>query len=182
MYTEEQVEEKVREAVAQTEKSFGGTFKRLKSENEELQAKLGETLAGMESAQSEYRERVTVLESQLEGRDKAVARLAVQSEINRQLRESGPLPEQFINAGGIEYSDDPDILRGNVAEELARGRSALDAALRDMGVCAPAGQGRPVNPTNPPSRDTTLSRGMKSAESRDVLNDMARRGMLPRKG
>lgn len=40
-YTEEQVEEMVREAVEKTERSFSGTFKRLKSENEELKAAVG---------------------------------------------------------------------------------------------------------------------------------------------
>ena len=178
MYTEEQVEETVLEAVAQTEKSFGGTFKRLKSENEELQAKVGETLSGMESTQSEYQERIATLESKLGEREKTVSELAVKGEINRQLRESGPLPEQFINTDGIEYSDDPEILRENVAGELTRGRNALEVALKDMEVTTSAGQGTPVNPTNPPSRDTALSRDMKTAESQEVLHDMARRGLL----
>lgn len=178
MYTEQQVEEKVREAVEQTEKSFGGTFKRMKSENEDLQAKLAEVQAEMENTRTEYQERVASLETSLGERDKTVADLAVRGEIDRQLRESGPLPEQFITAGNIEYSDNPDILRENVAGELTRGRNALDEALKDMGIAAPAGQGRPVNPTNPPSRDTSRSRDMKTAESQAVLHDMVQRGLL----
>ncbi len=39
-YTEEQVEEMVQEAVAKSERSFGGTFKRLKSKNNELKTRI----------------------------------------------------------------------------------------------------------------------------------------------
>jgi len=49
-YTEEEMEERVREAVERTERSFGGTFKRLKSENEELRT-------AVEAAASEIEQR-----------------------------------------------------------------------------------------------------------------------------
>ena len=63
--TEEQVEEIVQEAVAKTEKSFGGTFKRLKSENEELKQNYETTTVEYESAKEEMKQRVSELESKL---------------------------------------------------------------------------------------------------------------------
>ncbi len=50
-YTEEQVDEIVQEAVAKVERSFGGTFKRLKSENEEFKTR---TQAMLEACKKIY--------------------------------------------------------------------------------------------------------------------------------
>ena len=63
--TEEQVEEMVLEAVEKTEKSFGGTFKRLKSENEELAKKYESAAAEYDSAKKEMSERINKLKSKL---------------------------------------------------------------------------------------------------------------------
>ncbi len=52
-FTEVQVEEIVREAVEKTEKSFGGTFKRLKSENEELKYKFEAAVSDYDSVKKD---------------------------------------------------------------------------------------------------------------------------------
>ena len=61
-FTEEQIEEMVQEAVAKTEKSFGGTFKRLKSENEELQNNYEAAVAEYNASKEEMGKRINELE------------------------------------------------------------------------------------------------------------------------
>ncbi|MFC1574289.1 hypothetical protein ACFL30_03820, partial [Candidatus Latescibacterota bacterium] len=62
-YTEEQVEEIVHEAVGKTERSFGGTFKRLKSENEELKTVIEKATAEHAEISSSLEKRIAELES-----------------------------------------------------------------------------------------------------------------------
>ena len=64
-FTEEQAEEMVQEAVVKTEKSFGGTFKRLKNENEGLKTKFEATAVDYDSAKKEMEKRINELESKL---------------------------------------------------------------------------------------------------------------------
>jgi len=177
-YTEEQVEEMVREAVEKTERSFGGTFKRLKSENEELKARSEETAANHEADRSEMEKRISELESVISESKQHISELAIRGEFQKQLREKGPLPERFIDMNAIEYSDDPEILGRNVSEAIDKGRKEFEQVLNEHGISLPQSQSRPGNPTNPPSRDTATSHTMKSAEAREELKDMVRRGLL----
>jgi len=177
-YTDGQVEEIVQEAVAKTEKSFGGTFKRLKSENEDLKKKYEAAVAENDAAKSEMEHRIEELESLLSESSKHISELAVKGEIQRQMREKGPVPERFIDVGSIEYSDDPEELKKRVAAAIDRGREEFEGVLGEIGIARPQTAHQPANPTNPPSRDTRTAHDMKRAEARDALNDMARRGLL----
>jgi len=177
-YTEEQVEEMVQEAVAKTERSFGGTFKRLKSENEEFKAAHEKTLAEQDTVRSALEKRLEELESIISDNKSHISELAKRGELQRQLREKGPIPERFLDVSAIEYSDDPETLVRNVADVIDRGRKEFEQVLGEYGISfqhAPSGAG---NPTNPPSRDTTTAHSLKSAEARDALHDMVRRGLI----
>ncbi len=177
-FTQEQVEEMVREAVDKTEKSFGGTFKRLKAENEELQ-KLQET-AGKDftSAKSLLEKRVSELEQEVTARQQRISELAVRGEVQKQLRETGPLPEEFWELQSIQYTDDPEALQAQVVNALGNGRKKLARVLEDMGVAIPSEPLPKPNPTNPPSRDTRTARDLKRSSSQEVLRDMLRRGLI----
>ena len=177
-FTEEQIEEMVQEAVMKTEKSFGGTFKRLKSENEEFAKKYDSAAAEYDSAKKEMMERINELKSKLDESKKHISELAVKGEIQKQLREKGPLPEKFVDIGKIEYSDDPEILSANVAEVIENGRKGLKNVLKDIGISGPHNQQTTVNPTNPPSRDTKTAQNLKSAATKEVLQDMMKRGLI----
>ena len=177
-YTEEQIEELVQEAVAKTERSFGGTFKRLKSENEELKVVYEKTLAEQDTVRSSLEKQIEELESVISNNNGHISELAVRGELQRQLREKGPIPERFLDVGAIEYSDDPETLDRNVADVIDRGRKDFEQVLSEYGISfqrTPSGAG---NPTNPPSRDTTTAHSLKSAESREALQDMLRRGLI----
>jgi len=175
-YTEQEVEEMVRDAVERTEKSFGGTFKRLKSENEELAAEYETLTADREETVNRYEERIAALESERDTGQNRISELAVRGELARQLAKGEPLPERFIDPGAIEYSDDPEVLGANVAAAVENGRREFGGMLRELGI-DPAAPGT-VNPTNPPSRDPRTSRDLSRSGARDALRDMARRGLL----
>ena len=177
-YTEEQIEEIVQEAVAKTEKSFGGTFKRLKSENEELKLKYDETSTENEAARKEMEQRMKELESFLYESKKHISELAVTGEFQKQLREKGPLPERFVDVNSIEHSDDPEILKENVASAIEKGRDEFEKVLGEIGITLPEASQLPVNPTNPPSRDTKTAHDLKRAASKEVLHDMMSRGLI----
>ena len=177
-FTEEQVEEMVQEAVAKTEKSFGGTFKRLKSESEEHAKKYEAAAAEYDSVKKEMMESINELKSKLEESKKHISELAVKGELQKQLREKGPLPEKFVDIGKIEYSDDPEIISANVAEVIENGRKNLEKVLQDIGISIPHNQQTTVNPTNPPSRDTKTAQNLKSAATKDVLQGMLSRGLI----
>ena len=178
-FTQEQVEEMVREAVEKTEKSFGGTFKRLKAENEELQ-KLRETSENdLLSAKSTLEKRVSELEQEVTARTQRISELAIRGEVSKQLREAGPVPEEFLDLSSIQYSGDPDILRAQVANAIDGGRKKLARVLDELGVAGlPEPFARGGNPTNPPSRDTRTAQDLKRSSSQDVLRDMLRRGLI----
>ena len=177
-YTTEQVEEMVREAVEKTERSFGGTFKRLKSENEDLAKKYETAEAEKETVRHELSEKVSSLESSLEDSRRRISELAVRGELERQLREKGPLPERFVDVDRIEYSDDPETLSASVADVIEEGKKNLETALHNMGI-DPVYTGRAAaNPTNPPSRDTTTAQDLKHEATKHVLRDMMNRGLL----
>ena len=178
MFTEEQVEEIVHEAVEKTEKSFGGTFKRLKSENEELSTNYETALAERNSALEKLESSAKEFEVKLSESKKSISELAVQSELQKQFREKGALPDQFIDPGSIEYSDDPEILSSNVANEIEKGRKSLEKVLTNIGIAAPGVNKTTVNPTNPPSRDTKTAHDLKTAVSKEVLYDMRKRGLI----
>jgi len=177
-YTEEQVEEMVREAVEKTEKSFGGTFKRLKSENENLASELESLRSGYSDERREMEERLGELESLLADSRVRVSELAVRGELMRQLRDTGPLPEQFVDIDAIAYSEDPQELKRNVTEALERGRREFDSALEEMGVQVPETQRAAANPTNPANRGTAVAHDLRRAEAQTALRDMTRRGLL----
>ena len=178
-FTEEQIEEMIREAVEKTEKSFGATFKRLKTENEELR-KTSETAAEeFSTAKSQMEERIAELEQELGTSRQRISELAVRGEIQRQLRETGPLPDEFLDIRSIEYSDDPETLRSQVAEAIDTGRKHLGEVLEDLGIAVtPRQDSQQSNPTNPPSRDTKTAHDLKRSSSQDVLRDMMRRGLI----
>jgi hypothetical protein len=177
-YTEEQAEEMVREAVEKTERSFGGTFKRLKAENEELRAQFDAQREAHEADRAALEEKIAEYDREVDEKGKRVAELAVRGEIRRQLGREGALPERFIAAEAIQYSEDPEELERAVAEAIAKGREEFGAALREAGIVVPAdGRGGP-NPTNPAGRDATAGRDLKAAAAREALGDMARRGLL----
>ena len=179
-YTAEQVEEMVQEAVVKTEKSFGGTFKRLKNENEELKTAYEAAAAEYDAARKEKEHRIEELETLLSESTKQISELAVRGEVQRQSREKGPLPERFINVESIEYSTDPEILRENVKTAVDSGRGEFEQILAGVGIALPEAAQPPVNPTNPPSRDTKTAHDLNKAGARDMLNDMTRRGLLKR--
>ena len=177
-FTEEQVEEIVQEAVAKTEKSFGGTFKRLKIENEDLKTRFEAAAADYDSANKEMDNRINELESKLTESKKRISELAIKGELQKQIRVKGPLPEKFVDVEKIQYSDDPEILSSNVAAAVEAGRENLGNVMQDVGISMPHNQQTTVNPTNPPSRDTKTARELKSAASKEVLHDMMRRGLI----
>ena len=109
---------------------------------------------------------------------KTISELAIQSELQKQYREKGTLPDQFVDAGSIEYSDDPEVLSSNVAKEIDKGRKNLEKVLQDIGIAIPSNDSATVNPTNPPSRDTKTARDLKSAATKEVLSDMRERGLI----
>ncbi len=178
MYSEAQVEEMVSEAVEKTEKSFGGTFKRLKSENEELSRKFESAQAERNAAREELAHVSQEFETKLSERKKTISDLAIQSELQKQFREKGALPDRFINPESIEYSDDPEVLSANVAAEIEKGRASLANVLQDIGFVPPSPEQPTVNPTNPPSRDTKTAHDLKTAVSKEVLSDMRKRGLI----
>ncbi|MCE5248991.1 hypothetical protein LLG96_02095 [bacterium] len=178
-YTREQVEEMVQEAVEKTERSFGGTFKRLKSENEELRAQFESIAAEQETARGTMERRIAELESSLKERDSRISELAIRGEFQKQLREKGPLPERFVDMEAIAYSEDPEILGASVAEAIDKGRREFEQVLSEHGIAVPSGAaGRTANPTNPPNRDTATAHNLKSAEAREALHDMVSRGLI----
>ena len=177
-FTEEQVEEMVQEAVAKTEKSFGGTFKRLKSENEELQNNYEAAVAEYNASKNEMEKRINELEPILNESKKRISELAIESELQKQIRVKGPIPKNFLNMDTIQYSDDPEILSSNVTAALEEGRKQLENVLKDIGISVPQNQHTTVNPTNPPSRDTKTAGDLKNAASKEVLNNMMKRGLL----
>ncbi len=67
-YTEEQVKEMVQKAVGKTEKSFAGTFKRLKDENERLK-ELSRDWISVEDEVPEYSIDILLCEKFRMGRD-----------------------------------------------------------------------------------------------------------------
>ncbi len=178
MFTEEQVEEMVYEAVEKTEKSFGGTFKRLKTENEELKTKYETALTEYNSTRDEMERFIKELETKLSESKKSISELAIKGELQKQFREKGALPEQFIDLGKIEYSDEPEILSSNVTNEIEGGRKSLEKVLQDIGISTTQNQQTMVNPTNPPSRDTKTAQDLKTAASKEVLYDMRKRGLI----
>ena len=177
-YTVEQVEEMMQEAVVKTEKSFGGTFKRLKSENEELKTAYEAAAAEYDAARKEKEHRIEDFETLLSESTKQISELAVRGEVQRQLREKGPLPERFVDVESIEYSTDPEILSENVRAAVDSGRGEFEQILAGVGIALPEAAQPPVNPTNPPSRDTKTAHDLKKAEAHDALYDMTRRGLL----
>jgi len=177
-YTEQQVEEKVQEAVEKTERSFGGTFKRLKSENEELKAKYESAVTEHETVRREMENQIAELEESISKTTQHISELAIRGELQKQLREKGPLPERFVDIESIPYSDDQETLKANVAEAVENGRKDFEQLLSEHGISLPGTTNRTVNPTNPPTRDTTTAHNMKSAEAREALHDMVRRGLI----
>jgi len=177
-YTEVQIEEIVNDAIEKTEKSFGGTFKRLKSENEQLKAELSAATDGIGSEKEELGSRISELESLLAGSSRKISELTVRSEIQRQLREHGPLPERFVDFEAVEFSEDADTLKANVEAVLEAGRGEFDQVLAEIGVNPAEYFETPANPTNPPSRDTSTVRDLRKTEARTALSDMSRRGLL----
>jgi len=176
-YTDERVEAMVREAVEKTERSFGGTFKRLKSENEELAREREEALARAGEEKRVLEERVAELERLAALRGDRIAELAVRSEIERQLKDKGPVPERFIDREAIVFDDDPAILAENVGRAIEEGKREFEEALAAAGIARDR-ERNPVNPTNPAVRDTIAGRDLKRAGARDALADMARRGLI----
>jgi hypothetical protein len=181
-YTEEEIEERVREAVERTERSFGGTFKRLKSENEELRtamensaAEREATAAAIEAERRALAERLEGLERETETHRVSAAELAVKAEIERHLRETGPIPERFIDRAAIVWDDDPDTFRANVREAVERGRKEFEEAIAAFGVIPDRTPGAAANPTNPPTRSF---RDLRRAGAREMLAEMRRRGLI----
>jgi len=191
-FTREQVEEMVREAVEKTERSFGGTFKRLKAENEELLARI-ETDSeerGVEKTESEriLAERDTLLaekdrelaarEAVLAERGLRIQELAIGAELARQTAKAGPLPERLIDRASIVWSEDPDELRKSVAEAVERGRAEFESILGEAGIVRDGESRREPNPTNPAGRDGASGRDLRTASAREALTDMTKRGLL----
>jgi hypothetical protein len=177
-YTQEQVEEMVREAVEKTEKSFGGTFKRLKSENEELRAELDAAQARNAGERAVLEEKIAAADKELANNRAKVSELSVREEIRRQLAGKGPLPERFIPAAEIKYSENPEELTAAVSEALEKGRKEFEATLREAGISLKPDGGASGNPTNPAGRGSGAAGDLKSASAREALRDMAKRGML----
>jgi len=177
-YTEEQIEEMKQQAVEKTERSFGGTFKRLKSENEELRERYDTAVAEHETSARELEHRIGELETLLTDSTRQISELTVRGEIQRQLKDSGPLPARFIDMEAIDFSTDPEVLRENVAGAIERGRTEFGKVLTDMGISTEKGLRLSANPTNPPARDTKTARDMKRSDAQSVLRDMSSRGLL----
>ena len=130
------------------------------------------------TVRSTQEKRIEELESIISDNTSHISELAKRGELQRQLREKGPIPERFLDVSAIEYSDDPETLVRNVADVIDRGRKEFEQVLGEYGISfqhTPSGAG---NPTNPPSRDTTTAHSLKSAEARDALQDMVRRGLI----
>ena len=177
-YTEEQVEEIVQEAVGKKERSYGGTFKRLKSENEELKAVHEIAVAERKEFSISLEKKIAELESTISENNKHISELAVRGELQKQLKVKIGLPERFLDVESIEYSDDPETLSNNVAEAIEKGRKEFEQALSEHGISIPQTSLSAGNPTNPPTRDTTTAHSMKNVEAKGALNDMVRRGLL----
>ncbi len=177
-YTREQADDMVREAVERTERSFGGTFKRLKAENEELRAKADAEREGREAERAELKRLLDERETELGERGRRIRELAVRAELTRQLTSGVMVPERFVDPGSIVYSDDPEELRRSVAEAVERARAEFATILGEAGIVTDAGTHRTPNPTNPAGRDGSANRDLRTASAREALGDMARRGLL----
>jgi hypothetical protein len=177
-YTEEQVEEMVREAVDKTERSFGGTFKRLKSENEELRAQVDAAQGRFEAESAALESQIAEFNHELAEKGRKVGELTIRGEIRRQLAEGGPLPERFIPTEGIPYSDNPEELEKAVANAISRGREEFETVLREAGINVAPEPRVGSNPTNPAGRDAAVVRDLKAVSAREALSDMARRGLI----
>ena len=177
-YSEEQVQEMIHEAVEKTEKSFGGTFKRLKSESEELREKYESAMVQFENEKAAYDNRKLDLDRELTEKKVKLSEMAVRGEIQKQLHEKGPIPERFINPDGIPYSEDPETLSTAVAEALEKGRKEFEEALQEVGLTISPESRAAVNPTNPPSRDQKTAHDLKAAGAKEALRDMAKRGLI----
>ncbi len=177
-FTREQVDELVRDAVERTEKSFGGTFKRMKAENEELQARLETEQARFADERTAWEGRIAEFDRELADKRAKVGELAVREELRRQLEGGSPLPERFISVSGIEYTEDPDALAAAVSEAIGTGRREFEETLREAGIPVSSGPGIASNPTNPASRGTVAATERKAEAAREALKDMARRGMI----
>ena len=179
-YTEDQIEEMLADAVDKTEKSFGGTFKRLKCENEQLRAEIQAASDGYQSSREEMEARIGDLESLLIESGGTIAELTVSGEIQRQLKNGAPLPERFIDREAVSYSGDPEELSASVAAVIERGREEFEAVLAEVGAVPSEYEAaiRAANPTNPPLRDSTVARDIRKNGAREALADMSRRGML----
>jgi hypothetical protein len=177
-YSEEQVQEMISEAVDKTEKSFGGTFKRLKSENEELREKYESAMMEFENEKAANDSRMKDLDRELITQRVENSQMKVQNEIQKQLGEKGPIPERFINLDEIEYSEDPEELSTRVSETLEKGKKEFEEALQEAGLTISQENRAAVNPTNPASRDQRTARDLKAAGAKEALRDMARRGLI----
>lgn len=176
--TREEVEELLREAVEKTEKSFGGTFKRMKAENEELQARLDAEQARFTDERAALESRIAEFDRELAEKRAKVGELAVREEIRRQLEGKAPLPERFVPLAEIPWNDDPEALSTAVAGALEKGRREFEETLREAGIPVGAETGAPSNPTNPAGRGTGTARDLKAASARDALKDMTMRGLI----
>lgn len=184
-FTREQVEELVREAVEKTEKSFGGTFKRMKAENEDMQASMEAERVRLDAEQTRFAEERTALEDRLAGLERELAEkrakvgeLSVREEIRHQMDGKNPLPGRFIPVSEIVYTEDAEALASAVSEAIEKGRREFEETLREAGIAGNPETGGPVNPTNPASRGAGAARDQKAEAAREALKDMARRGMI----
>ena len=177
-FTTEEVEDMVRTAVGKTEKSFGGTFKRMKAENEDLRAGLDAARTEFEAERAAFAEKLAEAVRDLAGAREEAGRYAVREEVRRQLAGRDPLPERFVPVAEIPYTGDPEELAEAVAAAIEKGRTEFGETLREAGI-PPAPETAPaVNPTNPAVRNAGTARDLKSAAARDALRDMTRRGLL----
>ena len=177
-YTREQADDLVREAVEKTERSFGGTFKRLKAENEELRAKADTDREGSEAERAELKRLLDERDAELGERGRRIGELAVRAELTRQLASGVMVPERFVDPGSIVYSDDPEELKKSVAEAVERARAEFESILGEAGIVTGAAARLTPNPTNPAGRDGSAGRDLRAASAREALGDMARRGLL----
>ncbi len=177
-FTREQVDEMVREAVDKTEKSFGGTFKRMKTENEELRAELDAVRERSEADRAALEERLAETGRSLEEVRVRAGELAVREEIRSQLAGKPPLPLRFIRTEEIGEREDPEMLARAVAEAIERGRTEFEETLREAGIQPAAERETAGIPANPALRGGGAAQGRKTAEARDALRDMAKRGLL----
>jgi len=177
-FTQEQAEEMVREAVEKTEKSFGGTFKRLKSENEELRTEIEAMKEKNLSERTVLEEKIAAAEKEIAEKRAKLGELAVREEIRVQLEGKAPLPERFIPSGEIVYSENPEELAASVAAAVEKGRCEFEAVLLEAGISLKPDSGASGNPTNPAGRGAGSASDRKSASAAEALRDMAKRGML----